>query len=153
MRRVIEAAKQELKDLIEERSRINRRIASTKATIVGLASVFGNAALQQEALEFMPGAGRVITGQPGLTRACRLVLMAAKGPMNSHKICENLRLTDPGVALRQKNLDASIRTVLNRLVSYGEIRSVYVDRRRFWEWIRAEGANSTTTPDLTPQSE
>ena len=153
VRRVIDAAKQEMRELIEERAYINRRIATTKAVIVGLAGVFGDASLQQELLEFMPGRGRATTSRPGLTRGCRLLLMAAKGPISSHKICEDLRLTDPGLASRHKHLLASITTVLSRLVSYGEAQVVEVNGRRSWEWIRAEETNSITTVDLPPQSE
>ena len=151
VRRVIDAAKQELEELVEQRAHISRRIATTRATIVGLASVFGNAALKEELLEFMPGLGRVVTSQPGLTRACRLLLMEAKGPISSHKISEDLRLIDPELVLRHKNLDASIRTVLNRLVSYGEARPVKANRRRSWEWVRAEEKISITTAE--PRSE
>jgi len=153
VRRVIDDAKQKIRVLIEQRAQINRRIATTRATIVSLVSVFGDEALQQELLEFMRHGGRPTIRQPGLTRACRLVLIAAKGPISSRRICEDLRLSDPRLALRHKHLPASITTVLNRLVRYGEVRVAQVNGRRSWEWIQAGEANSITTIDLPPQSE
>ena len=153
VRRVIDDAKQKIRELIEQRAQINRRIATTRATIVGLASVFGDEVLQQELFAFMREGGRATIWQPALTRACRLVLIAAKGPISSRRICEDIRFSDPGLALRNKDLLASITTVLNRLVRYGEVSVAQVNGRRSWEWIQAGEANSITTIDLPPQSE
>jgi hypothetical protein len=149
VRRIIDDAKKELKELIEQRASITRRIATTKRTITGLASVFGDAALQEELLEFKDRRRCVTNRQSGFTRACRLLLMETKGPISRHELCEKLQLNDRGLASRHKSLLASVTTVLNRLVNYGEVRAIEVDGKRAWEWIRDKEAE-LVVGDLPP---
>jgi hypothetical protein len=150
VRRIINDAKQELRELIEQRAAITRRIATTKRTIAGLASVFGDAALQDELLEFMDERRCSTNRQSGFTRACRLLLMETKSPISRHDLCEKLRLNDRGLASRHESLIAAVTTVLNRLVNYGEVRAIEVNGKRAWEWIRDKDVELTIVGDLPP---
>jgi hypothetical protein len=57
----------------------------------------------------------------------------------------------PAILARHKDPLASVTTVLNRLVDYGEARSLSNDRgRRVWEWVSegdvtADGMSSRQT--------
>jgi hypothetical protein len=130
---VIRAAQQELSGLMQQRTEIMRRIGTTKQTLIGLARLFGDAALQQELVDFMDE--RTTPRQPGFTRACRLVLMEAKRPLNSREMCERLWQRHRDLALRHKDLLASVTTVLNRLVRYGEAKAIEDNGRRIWTWV------------------
>jgi hypothetical protein len=149
VRRIIDDAKKELRELIEQRAAITRRIATTKQTIVGIASVFGDAALQEELLEFIDER-RSANRQSGFTRACRLLLMEAKGPISRHELCEKLRLNDRELASRHKSLIAAVTAVLNRLVNYGEVRAIEVNGKRAWEWLQVKDVEPTIVGDLPP---
>jgi hypothetical protein len=138
VRHVINVAKQELKELIKQRSHITRRIAVTKQTIVGLASVFGNVVLEQELLDLLGLPGVEGARRPGFTRSCRMVLIEAAGPVGARDVCERLSLKDPEVASRHKDLLASVTTILNRLVAYGEVRSFQLNGKRVWQWMTDE---------------
>ena len=130
---VIRAAQRELAELMQQRTEIMRRIGTTKQTLIGLARLFGDAALQQELIEFMDE--RATTRQPGFTRACRMILMEAKQGVNSREMCEQLWRRNRELALRHKDLLASVTTVLNRLVRYGEAQATEEHGRRIWIWI------------------
>ena len=130
---VIRAAQRELSGLMQQRTEIMRRIGTTKQTLIGLARLFGDAALQQELVDFMEE--RTTPRQPGFTRACRLVLMEANGPVNSRLMCEKLWLRHRDLALRHKDLLASVTSVLNRLVRYGEAQAIEENGRRVWTWV------------------
>jgi hypothetical protein len=138
VRHVINVAKEELKELIKQRSHITRRIAVTKQTIAGLASVFGNAALQQELLDLLSVRGVGEARHSGFTQTCRMVLIEAAGPVSAREVCEQLSLKHPDVASRHKDLVASVTTILNRLVAYGEVRRSRVNGKTFWQWMTDE---------------
>jgi hypothetical protein len=56
----------------------------------------------------------------------------------------------PTVLARHKDPLASVTTVLNRLVDYGEARSLSNDRgRRVWEWISECEASPDAMPSRT----
>jgi hypothetical protein len=150
VRRTIDDAKQKLRELIEQRVAITRRIATTKRTIAGLARVFGDAAIQEELLEFMDERRSATNRQSGFTRACRLILMETKGPISRYELCEKLQLNDRGLASRHKSLIAAVTTVLNRLVNYGDIRAIEVNGKRAWEWIRDKDVELAVIGDLPP---
>src|SRR5208282_5269925 len=74
--------------------------------------------------------------QPGFTKACRRVLMEVRRPLGAREVCVELERYAPAILARHKDPLASVTTVLNRLVDYGEARSLSNDRgRRVWEWI------------------
>jgi len=74
--------------------------------------------------------------QPGFTKACRMVLMEAGRPLAVREVCEQIQQRLPAVLLRHKDPLASVTTVLNRLVEYGEALSLVRDNgRRAWQWV------------------
>ena len=131
---VVRAAHEELQQLLQQRAGIMKRIGTVKQTIAGLANLFGDKALGEDLLELVDrkSSGR----QPGFTKACRMVLMEAGHPLGAREVCEQIQQRVPAMLLRHKDPLASVTTVLNRLVGYGEARPV-VSRngRRAWEWV------------------
>lgn len=131
---VVKAAHEELRQLLKQRAEIMKRIGTVKQTIVGLANLFGDDVLTDELLELID---RKSNGrQPGFTKACRMVLMESERPLGAREVCEQIQRKVPPVLLRHKDPLASVTTVLNRLVEYGEARTVIRENgRRAWEWV------------------
>lgn len=131
---VVKAAHEELRQLMKQRAEIMKRIGTVKQTIVGLANLFGDEVLTEELLELVD---RKSNGrQPGFTKACRMVLMESPCPLGAREVCEQIQQKIPPVLLRHKDPLASVTTVLNRLVDYGEAKSVVKDNgRRAWQWV------------------
>ena len=130
---VVKAAGEDLRQLIQQRSDIAKRIGTIKQTIVGLANIFGDDWLGEELSELV---GRKDGArQWGLTKSCRKVLMEANRPLRAEEICEQLRGRIPMILLHHKDPAASVTTVLNRLVAYGEALKVHDENgRRAWQW-------------------
>jgi len=130
---VIRQAHGELRQLLEQRSEIMKRIGTVKQTISGLANLFGDAVLTEELMELVDrkSSGR----QPGFTKACRMILMQAGRAMNAREICDYLQQQMPALLARHKDPMASVTTVLNRLVEYGEAQAVLSNGRRAWLWV------------------
>jgi hypothetical protein len=140
VKEVVKAAQEELRLLVRQRSEIMKRIGTVKQTIVGLANLFGEEILSDELLEVVDrkASGR----QPGFTRACRMVLMEVGRPLTAREICEHLQNRLPPVLQRHKDPIASVTTVLNRLVEYGEARALFRgDGRRAWQWMADPSPN------------
>jgi len=131
---VLRAARLELETLLRRRAEITRQIGTVKQAIIGLANIFGGSALQEAVLELIDH--RTTNRQSGFTRACRYLLTEANRPLNSSEMCEELRKKFPDVASRHKDPTASVTTVLNRLVAYGEaVPSKDSQGRRAWQWV------------------
>jgi hypothetical protein len=130
---VIRQAHEELRQLLQQRAEIMKRIGTVKQTISGLANLFGDAVLNDELLELVDrkSSGR----QPGFTKACRMILMESGRAMNSRDICDYFQAKMPVLLARHKDPMASVTTVLNRLVEYGEAEAVLANGRRAWRWV------------------
>src|SRR5271154_3408357 len=130
----VRAAHEELLQLVRQRADIMKRIGTVKQTIAGLADLFGDQVLGDDLLELID---RKPNGrQPGFTKACRRVLMEVRRPLGAREVCVELERYAPAILARHKDPLASVTTVLNRLVDYGEARSLSNDRgRRVWEWV------------------
>src|SRR5438128_8005252 len=142
---VVKAAHEELRQLMRQRAEIMKRIGTVKQTIVGLANLFGDNVLSEELLELVDrkSSGR----QPGFTKACRMVLLEANRPLGARDVCEQIQQRIPPVLLRHKDPLASVTTVLNRLVEYGEARTVIkANGRRAWQWI-ADPSTAIPSPN------
>jgi chorismate mutase len=137
---VVKAAREELRQLLQQRADIMKRIGTVKQTIAGLANLFGEEALGEDLLELLD---RKPNGrQPGFTKACRRALMEVRRPLGAREMCAELERHAPAVLSRHKDPLASVTTVLNRLVDYGEARSLTNERgRRVWEWV-SEGESA-----------
>ena len=142
---VLKAAHDELRQLMRQRADVMKRIGTVKQTIVGLANLFGDDVLNDELLELVDrkSGGR----QPGFTKACRMVLMEANRALGAREVCEQIQNRMPPVLLRHKDPLASVTTVLNRLVEYGEARTVTRENgRRAWQWVAGPGAEWLRSP-------
>src|SRR6266581_4632233 len=131
---VVKAAHEELRQLMRQRADVMKRIGTVKQTIVGLANLFGDAVLTDELLELVDrkSGGR----QPGFTKACRMILMQSAKPLGAREVCDQIQQRMPPILVRHKDPLASVTTVLNRLVEYGEARTVLRENgRRAWQWV------------------
>ncbi len=131
---VVKAAHEELRLLLRQRGEIMKRIGTLKQTIAGLANLFGEEILPEDLLDLVDRktGGR----QPGFTKACRMVLLESGRPLTVREVCEQIQQRLPAVLQRHKDPLASVTTVLNRLVDYGEARTVVRENgRRAWAWV------------------
>ncbi|MFY9912380.1 MAG: hypothetical protein WAK56_21235 [Candidatus Sulfotelmatobacter sp.] len=131
---VVKQAHEELRELLRQRAEVMRRIGTIKQTIAGLANLFGDEVLSDDLLELLDrkSCGR----QPGFTKACRMALMEAKRALTARDVCECIQQKAAPMLARHKDPMASVTTVLNRLVAYGEATPVILENgRRAWKWV------------------
>jgi chorismate mutase len=149
VQQVVKAAHEELLQLLAQRAEIMKRIGTVKQTIAGLANLFGEEALGDDLLELID---RKPNGrQPGFTKACRRVLMEVQRPLGAREVCAELERQAPAILSRHKDPLASVTTVLNRLVDYGEARSLTNERgRRVWEWVSDAETGTGTMRERIP---
>jgi chorismate mutase len=134
VREVLSAAHEELKHLMRQRAEIMKRIGTIKQTISGLANIFGDEILSEELLELVDR--KASTRQPGFTKLCRIILMEAGTPLAARDVCERIQHRTPPLLQRHKDPLASVTTVLNRLVEYGEATTLVRENgRRAWQWV------------------
>jgi hypothetical protein len=139
---VVRQAHDELRQLLHQRADVMRRIGTIKQTIAGLANLFGDEVLSDELLELVDrkSSGR----QPGFTKACRMILMDANRALSARDVCDRIQEKAPPMLARHKDPMASVTTVLNRLVAYGEAKAVVLDNgRRAWQWVADSRAELT----------
>ncbi|HKW24244.1 MAG TPA: hypothetical protein VJN48_00590 [Terriglobales bacterium] len=148
---VLRTAHQELLALLQQRADIMKRIGTVKQTIIGLANLFGDDVLDDELLTLVD---RKPNGrQPGFTRACRTVLIESRTPLTGREVVAQLQERFAGVLVNHKDPLASVTTVLNRLVAYGEARSVVNQTgKRVWEWVAESQERGTGMPAASPVS-
>ena len=140
---VVRRAEEELRELLERRAALVRRIGSIKQTLVGLANLYGDSVLSPELQVLLDR--RPDRRQRGLTQACRSILMGAAAPLTARGFCAEMERGYPGLLENHKDPVASVTTVLNRLVSYAEARTfINTDGRRAWSWM------AETAPDHPP---
>jgi hypothetical protein len=130
---VIRSAQRELVQLLTQRAEVVKRIGTVKQTLVHMARLFGDNVLTPEVLPLL---GRTPPRkQPGLTRACRTMLMEVASPVEARQGLRELQRRFPGLIDHHKIPLASVTTVFNRLVASGEVRSfANAKGRRVWEW-------------------
>jgi hypothetical protein len=149
---VVKQAHEELRQLMQQRAQVMKRIGTVKQTIIGLANLFGDAVLSDELLELVDrkNNGR----QPGFTKACRMILMEATRALSARDVCDQIREKMPPMLDRHKDPMASVTTVLNRLVEYGEARAVLLESgRRAWEWVAEAAAEGEALAAVRVQGE
>ena len=130
---VVNQAKDELIGLLKQKGEVTKRIGTIKQTISGLAEMFGDEVLDDELLELLDRKTRA--RQPGFTRECRFALMESRSPMTARAVCDWIREKTPAILVHHKDPIASVTTVLNRLVNYGEAESLFLDSgKRAWQW-------------------
>jgi hypothetical protein len=85
--------------------------------------------------------------QPGFTKACRMILMDSKRALSARDVCDRIQEKAPPMLARHKDPMASVTTVLNRLVAYGEAQAVSLDNgRRAWQWVADSEPESDPLP-------
>jgi hypothetical protein len=142
---VVRSAQEELHNLLRQRAEIMKRIGTVKQTIAGLANLFGDGVLNEELLQLVDrkSSGR----QPGFTKACRMILMESGRAMSARDICDYFQQKMPSLLAHHKDPMASVTTVLNRLVDYGEAQAVALSNgRRAWSWVAESNAESLSSP-------
>jgi len=143
---VIRRAEGELRQLIEERAEVTKRIGTVKQTIVGLANLFGDSILDAALLDLVDRKSG--PRQPGITRACRKVLLEAGRPMSARDVCDEIQRSLPGLLARHKDPMATMNTILSRLVEYGEATVLPGDRgQRCWQWAAERQDRRGGAPD------
>jgi hypothetical protein len=62
--------------------------------------------------------------------------MEANRALSAREVCDRIQERIPPMLARHKDPMASVTTVLNRLVAYGEAKAVALDSgRRAWQWV------------------
>jgi hypothetical protein len=129
----IRLAQEELKELLRQRIALMRRLGTVKQTLTLLANTFGDDILTAEVQRLLGrGAPRK---QPGFTRACRIILMEAVTPLDARQGLREMQRRFPELVEHLQEPLASVTTVFNRLVGYGEACGFRNAKgRRVWEW-------------------
>jgi Fe2+ or Zn2+ uptake regulation protein len=79
-----------------------------------------------------------------------MILMEANRALSARDVCDRMQEKAPPILARHKDPIASVTTVLNRLVAYGEAKAVALENgRRAWKWVAdsvSEGAPDLALP-------
>ena len=124
---VVEQALDQLRQLTLQRQEIAQRIAIIKRTITGLALLYGGE------LQPKPEDGATAKPRPGITNACRVLLSRAETPLRAREVYAILQAEFPDFFRQPGNHYASLVTILNRLVKYGEADTFLRNGSRFWQ--------------------
>jgi hypothetical protein len=71
-----------------------------------------------------------------------MMLMESGRAMSARDICDYFQQKLPSMLARHKDPMASVTTVLNRLVDYGEAQAVVSNGRRAWRWVAEADADA-----------
>ena len=115
----------EILTLRTEHKAISKRIEVIKSTAAGLANVFGCEAVGGRLAGTLSGTA-IRTGRlrKGLTGACRKLLEESAEPVTLRQMIDGMRCQEPDLIAHHKHPEATLRTVLRRLVSYGEAKEM-----------------------------
>ncbi len=142
---VVARAHQELISLEQQRARIMERIGALKQTIAGLANVFGEELLSDDLMSLIDR--RRGEANSGLTRTCRAILMESGLPLTTQGILDEIQSRQPKLLAHHKSPVASVTTILNRLVQYGEARVITtLPGKKGWQWATVQKENQTSVP-------
>ena len=132
VRVVVKLAEDEIAELDLKQIAIAKRKQELKKILSGLGSMFGSHVLSENSLRLLNC--RPPSGKRGLTNACRRVMVESDGPLRASEICKRLNQLIPSLLENHKSPTATVSTIMNRLVGYGEARSVIMsDGLRGWE--------------------
>jgi hypothetical protein len=115
--------------LLQQRAALQRRIAVTKQTILGLSSLFGNEIPD----ELTSLTGRTRKRRSGLTALCRSIIMESGVAHTAAEIAEQIKRRDPAMLARNNDVRASVRSILTRLRDRGEVTVSWQAGRQTWE--------------------
>lgn len=134
---VVEQAQDQLLQLTLQRQEIAQRIAVIKRTIDGLALLYG------EKFQTRPEKLAIGERKRGITNACRAVLNRADTPLSTREAHTILQREFPDLFPQSQNCYASLVTILNRLVKYGEVDKFLHNGNRFWQRHQSSDPRST----------
>jgi hypothetical protein len=141
---VVSRIKEELQTLLQQRDDIVRRIGTVKKTVAGLVSLFGTAELDPQLQQVL---GYKDTRRPGLSAECRMALMSAERFLSAREVRDRVVTRLPSLANHRDSL-ASVTTILNRLIRYGEAQRVR-DESGVHRWGWATQLCAATDADCT----
>jgi len=148
VRVVIGRMAEELHVLIQQRDEVVRKICTVKKTVAGLVILFGSDQAHPSMPEML---GYKDARRPGLSAECRLALMNADRPLSAREVRDRVVQRLPSLADHRDSL-ASVTTILNRLIRYGEATRVSDSKgRQGWAWAteKAEtGSNRQMLADM-----
>ena len=123
---VVEQVRDQLRQLMQERQKIDQRMAILKRTINGLAILYGHELLcRPEEVATNPR-------RRGFTNACRLVLDRADTPLTARGVCALLQEKFPDLFRKPGDCYATLVTILTRLAKSGEADTFLRNGSRFW---------------------
>jgi hypothetical protein len=129
---VIGRMQEELQTLVRQREEVVRRIGTVKKTVAGLMALFDDYPVDEKLAELL-GEKRS-QRRAGLSKECRFALMNAEQPLSAREVCARVQVRLPTLA-NHKDALASVTTVLNRLVNYGEAYDLVMPGgTRRWAW-------------------
>jgi len=150
LHRVIGHIQGELRMLEKQRATIVRRIAMIKQTIAGLGTLFGPRVIDEDLRTLLaPRCSPDCMPRLGLTNCCRQLLRSERSPRTLDEMLRAFREQYPEIFAAQEHPANSLRTVLRRLVMYGEAVQTRSGRGlRTWQATStaAGGAWDTATP-------
>jgi len=131
VRIVIGRMTEELQTLLQQRDEVVRKICTVKKTVAGLVTLFGAEDIQPPVPELL---GYKDQRGSGLSAECRLTLMNAERPLSAREVRDRVIQRLPSLAQHRDPL-ASVTTILNRLIRYGEACRITDSRgRQGWVW-------------------
>lgn len=127
---VLNTLADELRGLNQQRKDLVKRIGIVKGVIVGLSRILG---AELSADQFQDVLGRQADRRShGLTNACRRILSETREPLRARDVRDRVLQDYRDLLQHHKQPIASIATVLNRLVRYGEAQIVNLEDQRAW---------------------
>ena len=122
----------ELRELLQHRAKVNRRIAVLRKAIRAvLDDEGGRDSRILSAIRLTP------RKREGITHSCRLVLSQASLPMTVFQVAEAIRNSYPSTAASQRHLLASVSAVLRYLLESGEVNNTFNEEgNRTWFVVR-----------------
>jgi hypothetical protein len=131
----------QLKQLLQQRAAVVKRIAMIRRAIVGLNAIFADSQGEDSAVAVDALPLRSLTAL-SLTEACRSVLKNSPTPLTTTKTAALLR-SEHGID--KKYLERSVAAICRRLVAYGELTVTLADSgRQAWAWRTDRGASPPT---------
>jgi hypothetical protein len=125
-RKQLKAAELDLSELLKQRERVERKIASIKLAIAGLAAVCGDKTSTADIESF-------VKESEGLTELCRSVLKTADGPLTAMEVRQVLKEKGYDFSRFSSPL-AAIHTILKRLWEMGEVDRTKKNQKSAYIW-------------------
>ncbi len=138
-RTVVGRVREELQRLRRDRAIILERIRVIKQTLTGLSETFRHDIAGSEQLRKALSSLPVLRSDPGLTAACRQVLMSSSQPLTTNQICSRIHEIYPTLLVRHKHPKVSVFVVVKRQVQYGDVlMGENENGERTWSWARGK---------------